>query len=100
MLAVKKTKVLIKRLLSFFSLWSVPLFALASDDDQLTTILNNAVDYAQSGPARGFCLLAIIGSGYLWLGKGILPKAWAIGIIGGSGFIFGSSYIGQNVLGL
>ena len=77
-----------------------PMCSFASGDDQLTTILNNAVDYAQSGPARGFCLLAIIGSGYLWLGKGILPKAWAVGIIGGSGFIFGSSYIGQTVLGL
>jgi type IV secretory pathway VirB2 component (pilin) len=76
-----------------------PMSAFA-ESDKLTEILDNAVNYAQSGPARGFCLLAIVGSGYLWLGKGMLPKSWAVGIIGGSGFIFGASYIGQFVLGL
>jgi hypothetical protein len=76
-----------------------PLACYASDD-QLTEILNNAVSYAQSGPARAFCMLAIIGVGYLWLVKGVIPKAWAMGVMGGAGFIFGASYIANVVLGI
>jgi hypothetical protein len=77
----------------------LPIVSFA-DTDQLSTILNNAVTYAQSGPARGFCLLAIIGAGYLWLVKGVIPKAWAMGIMGGTGFIFGASYFADHVLGV
>lgn len=81
----------------FFSILPVSAF---SETDQLTEILNKAVDYAQSGPARGFCLLAIVGAGYLWLARGAIPKSWAVGIMGGAGFIFGASYIAETVLGV
>lgn len=75
-------------------------FAYSTSDDALTNILTSAVNYAQSGPARALCVLAIAGAGYLWIGKGVLPKSYAIAIICGSGFIFGAGFIGANVLGL
>lgn len=88
-----------KKITSLIVLICFPLSCFASED-QLTAILNNAVSYAQSGPARAFCMLAIIGVGYLWLVKGVIPKAWAMGVMGGAGFIFGASYIANVVLGI
>lgn len=75
-------------------------FAASSNEDVLTTILTNATSYAQSGPARALCVLAIAGAGYLWIGKGAIPKAYAMAIMCGSGFIFGAGYIGTTVLGI
>ena len=75
-------------------------FAANSNEDVLTTILTNATSYAQSGPARALCVLAIAGAGYLWIGKGAIPKAYALAIMCGSGFIFGAGYIGTTVLGI
>ena len=83
----------------FLLLMTLPLSAHASSD-QLTEILSNAVNYAQSGPARAFCMLAIVGVGYLWLARGMIPKAWAVGVMGGAGLIFGASYIANVVLGV
>lgn len=68
--------------------------------DSLTEIITSAVVYAQSGPARALCVLAIAGAGYLWIGKGVLPKAYAIAVICGAGLIFGAGFIGSSVLGL
>lgn len=87
----------------FLSLLLLPSASFAqasSSEDTLTNILNNAISYAQAGPARALCILAIAGAGYLWIGKGALPKAYAIAIMGGSGFIFGAGYIGSKVLGI
>lgn len=75
-------------------------FAASSNEDVLTSILTNATSYAQSGPARALCVLAIAGAGYLWIGKGALPKSYAIAIMCGSGFIFGAGFIGTTVLGI
>ena len=75
-------------------------FAYSTSDDALTSVLTKAVDYAQSGPARALCVLAIAGAGYLWIGKGVLPKSYAIAVMGGAGFIFGAGFIGSEVLGL
>lgn len=75
-------------------------FAYSTSDDALTEVLTSAVNYAQSGPARALCVLAIAGAGYLWIGKGVLPKSYAIAIICGADFIFGAGFIGSNVLGL
>ena len=92
-------KKIIHKWLFLFALPSTT-FAYSSSDDTLTTVLTNAVDYAQSGPARALCVLAIAGAGYLWIGKGAMPKAYAIAIMCGSGFIFGAGFIGSKVLGL
>lgn len=35
------------------------LFSYSSSDDTLTAVLTNAVDYAQSGPARALCVLQV-----------------------------------------
>lgn len=88
------------RLSTFLCLLPTTLFAYSSSDDTLTTVLTNAIDYAQSGPARALCVLAIAGAGYLWIGKGAMPKSYAIAIMCGSGFIFGAGFIGSKVLGL
>lgn len=85
---------------AFFTLLPSTSFAASSNEDVLSTILNNATSYAQSGPARALCVLAIAGAGYLWIGKGAIPKAYAIAIMCGSGFIFGAGYIGTTVLGI
>ncbi|MCD8525215.1 MAG: hypothetical protein LRY67_05705, partial [Gammaproteobacteria bacterium] len=45
----------------------IPSFAYSTSDDALTNILTSAVNYAQSGPARALCVLAIAGAGYLWI---------------------------------
>ena len=86
--------------LAFLALLPGTSFAANSNEDVLTTILTNATSYAQSGPARALCVLAIAGAGYLWIGKGAIPKAYAMAIMCGSGFIFGAGYIGTTVLGL
>lgn len=85
---------------AFLALLPGTSFAASSSEDMLTTILTNATSYAQSGPARALCVLAIAGAGYLWIGKGAIPKAYAIAIMCGSGFIFGAGYIGTTVLGI
>lgn len=74
-------------------------FAYSTSDDALTDVLTQAVDYAQSGPARALCVLAIAGAGYLWIGKGVMPKSYAIAVICGAGFIFGAGFIGNALLG-
>lgn len=84
----------------FLALLPSTSFAASSNEDVLTTILTNATSYAQSGPARALCVLAIAGAGYLWIGKGAIPKAYALAIMCGSGFIFGAGYIGTTVLGI
>lgn len=89
----------IAKRLAFLNAIPVSSFAYSTSDDALTTVLTSAVNYAQSGPARALCVLAIAGAGYLWIGKGVLPKSYAIAIICGSGFIFGAGYIGSTVLG-
>jgi hypothetical protein len=96
---LKKNK-LIARRLAFLNAVPCSSFAYGTSDDALTNVLTQAVNYAQSGPARALCVLAIAGAGYLWLGKGVLPKSYAIAIMGGAGFIFGAGYIGTTVLGL
>lgn len=96
---LKKNKWLTKRL-AFLSVIPGSSFAYSTSDDALTDVLTSAVNYAQSGPARALCVLAIAGAGYLWLGKGVLPKSYAIAIMGGAGFIFGAGFIGATVLGL
>ncbi|MCD8542915.1 MAG: TrbC/VirB2 family protein [Gammaproteobacteria bacterium] len=98
-LNLKKNPWLLRRL-AFMSAIPGSSFAYSTSDDALTNILTSAVNYAQSGPARALCVLAIAGAGYLWIGKGVLPKSYAIAIICGSGFIFGAGFIGANVLGL
>jgi hypothetical protein len=92
----------LKQLFSMAWLSALPAVSFAYDtsDDALTKVLTNAVDYAQSSPARALCVLAIAGAGYLWIGKGALPKSYAIAIMCGSGFIFGAGFIGSQVLGL
>lgn len=94
---MKKQK---SKLCSLVTLLPSASFAYSTSDDALTDVLTQAVNYAQSGPARALCVLAIAGAGYLWLGKGVLPKSYAIAIMGGAGFIFGAGYIGATVLGL
>jgi len=99
-LKLKKNPWLLRRL-AFMS--AIPGSSFASyntSDDALTDVLTSAVNYAQSGPARALCVLAIAGAGYLWIGKGALPKSYAIAIMCGAGFIFGAGYIGATVLGL
>lgn len=95
----KKNKRIAKHL-AFLSAIPGSSFAYSTSDDALTNVLTSAVNYAQSGPARALCVLAIAGAGYLWIGKGVLPKSYAIAIICGAGFIFGAGFIGSNVLGL
>lgn len=85
---------------AFLALLPATSFAASSNEDMLTTILGNATTYAQSGPARALCVLAIAGAGYLWIGKGAIPKSYALAIMCGSGFIFGAGYIGTTVLGI
>ena len=96
---LKKNK-LIARRLAFLSAVPCSSFAYSTSDDALTEVLTSAVNYAQSGPARALCVLAIAGAGYLWIGKGVMPKSYAIAVICGAGFIFGAGFIGSNVLGL
>ncbi len=98
--SVRKHKRKFRPLMALALLPSVSFASYNTSDDVLTEVLTNAVDYAQSGPARALCVLAIAGAGYLWIGKGILPKAYAISVICGAGFIFGAGYIGSTVLGL
>lgn len=85
---------------TFLALLPGTSFAANSNNDVLTDILTNATTYAQSGPARALCVLAIAGAGYLWIGKGAIPKSYAMAIMCGSGFIFGAGYIGTTVLGI
>ncbi len=95
---LKQNKWFVKRL-SFLSAIPVSSFAYSTSDDALTNVLTQAVDYAQSGPARALCVLAIAGAGYLWIGKGVMPKSYAIAVICGAGFIFGAGFIGNAILG-
>ncbi len=97
---LKKAHATLKSFMILFLLPSICLAGYNTSEDTLTKVLNNAIDYAQSGPARALCVLAIAGAGYLWIGKGALPKTYAVAIMGGSGFIFGAGYIGSKVLGL
>ena len=83
----------------FLALLPSTTFAYTDSEDTLTKVLTNAVDYAQSDPARALCVLAIAGAGYLWIGKGAMPKSYAIAIMCGSGFIFGAGFIGSKLLG-
>jgi len=85
---------------AFLALLPGTCFAAGTNEDALTAILTNATSYAQSGPARALCVLAIAGAGYLWIGKGAIPKAYALAIMCGSGFIFGAGFIGKTVLGI
>ncbi len=87
------------RSLAVLALLPSALFAYSTSDDALTDVLTKAVDYAQSGPARALCVLAIAGAGYLWIGKGVMPKSYAIAVICGAGFIFGAGFIGNALLG-
>ena len=77
-------------------LWAITLLPLSAfaDDDVLTEDLEAVTDWITSGPATAVILLAIVGAGYLWLFKGILPKSYAISIIGGAGLIYSAGYIG------
>ena len=95
---LKKVVLLVRHLILFTFVPSA-CFAYSSSDDVLSSVLNNAIDYAQSGPARALCVLAIAGAGYLWIGKGAMPKSYAIAIMCGSGFIFGAGFIGTKLLG-
>ena len=95
---LKKNTWIAKRL-SFLSAIPGSSFAYSTSDDALTNVLTQAVDYAQSGPARALCVLAIAGAGYLWIGKGVMPKSYAIAVICGAGFIFGAGFIGNAILG-
>lgn len=72
----------------------LPVSAFASGDDVLTQDLEAVTDWITSGPATAVIILAIVGAGYLWLFKGILPKAYAIGVMGGAGLIYSAGYIG------
>lgn len=98
-LAVKKNKNKC-RLLTALTFLPSASFAYNTSDDALTNVLTKAVDYAQSDPARALCVLAIAGAGYLWIGKGVMPKSYAIAVMCGAGFIFGAGFIGSKVLGL
>lgn len=98
--SLKKVRVYFQYFISLLLLPGASFAQSNSNEDTLTNILNNAISYAQAGPARALCILAIAGAGYLWIGKGALPKAYAIAIMGGAGFIFGAGYIGSKVLGI
>ncbi len=95
-----KSKTWIAKRLAFLSAIPGSSFAYNTSDDALTNVLTKAVDYAQSDPARALCVLAIAGAGYLWIGKGVMPKSYAIAVMCGAGFIFGAGFIGSKVLGL
>lgn len=91
-----RTKKILLKLEKFSSVWLMallPVSAFASDD-VLTEDLEAITDWITSGPATAVIILAIVGAGYLWLFKGILPKAYAIGIMGGAGLIYSAGYIG------
>ena len=98
-LKLKKNPWLLRRL-AFMSAVPGSSFAYSTSDDALTNVLTQAVNYAQSDPARALCVLAIAGAGYLWIGKGVMPKSYAIAVMCGAGFIFGAGFIGSKVLGL
>lgn len=89
----KKCLLKLEKLSSVWLMALLPVSAFASDD-VLTEDLEAITDWITSGPATAVIILAIVGAGYLWLFKGILPKAYAIGIMGGAGLIYSAGYIG------
>ena len=51
---MKGLRIAINKMFYAFCFFVFPMAAFA-DTDELSAILDNAVSYAQSGPARGFC---------------------------------------------
>ena len=89
----KNTYSALKKHLSSLLMTVLPISAFAADD-VLTQDLEAITGWITGGPATAVIILAIVGAGYLWLFKGILPKAYAIGIMGGAGLIYSAGYIG------
>lgn len=81
-MALKKAKSLLLVLLT-------PSFALA---DGLTSILDNTVDYLQSGFVRSLAVLAVVGVGFGFM-SGRLDKAKAVMLVLGVGMIMAAPSI-------
>ena len=93
--ALKKRLLPLRPKAALAAIGLLPISAFASDDDVLTQDLDAITGWISSGPATAVILLAIVGAGYLWLFKGVLPKAYAIGVIGGAGLIYSAGFIGN-----
>jgi len=75
-----------------------PSLALAdSSGFKLDSILSALISLLNGDIARVIFILGIIGVGYGWLGKGVIPKNRAIGVIAGIGVVFSASYIAQQL---
>lgn len=73
----------------------MPTLALA--DTTLTDVLQHALDYLTSTPARVLATIAIVGVGYASWHLGKIPKERAIAIIVGIGIVFGATTL-LNIL--
>lgn len=89
---------MLKRFSQFGFIFCLPSMAFAdSDTFFLDSVLNNLIDLMTSDIARLLFVLAVIGTGYAWIGTGRLPKKWAVSIILGIGLVFSASTIAQKL---
>lgn len=68
----------------------LPTRTFAAD---VTSVVDNAVEYLQGGLARSVGVIAIVIAGYLCIGKQMFPKMYFAMILVGLGLIYGAAEI-------
>ncbi len=67
------------------------------DGFKLASILQGLITLLSSDVARLIFVVSIIGVGFAWLSKGMMPKGAAIGAIIGIGIVFSAPWIAQQL---
>lgn len=67
------------------------LFPASSFAADVTSVIDNGVEYLQGGVARSVGVIAIVVAGYLCIGKQMFPKVYFAMILIGLGLIYGAT---------